>query len=260
MDLVLYQTVLYAACLVNFLLALLLLFNNYEYRKYDVYHRSCKITAVNYINFAIGFFLHGYFTLRFQHPVAASALSVSYFHVGCVMFSWSHTPLMCPNYLTRKIMVRDFVIMGVGIITYWLPVLVPALTPYSEWPFAIFFLHGVYLSYVFLSSYYQARKSIQKHSVEGNAPSWWTPETKQRLLSRHHSFIIGCFLIIIFGLGSIAITAAFPTEAWAYTLLSGAGMLLFWFLYYAVSEYGGVIEVATYAMQLNKLDSSKARK
>ena len=30
MDLVLYQTVLYAACLVNFLLALLLLFNNYE--------------------------------------------------------------------------------------------------------------------------------------------------------------------------------------------------------------------------------------
>ena len=50
MDLVLYQTVLYAACLVNFLLALLLLFNNYEFRKYDIYHRSCKITAINYIN------------------------------------------------------------------------------------------------------------------------------------------------------------------------------------------------------------------
>ena len=86
MDLVLYQTVLYAACLVNFLLALLLLFNNYEYRKYDIYHRSCKITAINYINFAIGFFIHGYLTLRFQNPVAASALSVSYFHVVSVVY------------------------------------------------------------------------------------------------------------------------------------------------------------------------------
>ena len=260
MDLVLYQTVLYAACLVNFLLALLLLFNNYEYRKYDIYHRSCKITAINYINFAIGFFIHGYLTLRFQNPVAASALSVSYFHVGAVMFSWSHTPLMCPNYLTRRIAIRDICILGVGIITYWLPIVIPVLRPYSEWLFAIFFLHGVYLSYMFLSNYFKTQNSIEQTTVEANAPSWWTPETKRRLLSKHHSFITGCVLIVIFGLGSIAITAAFPTQVWPYTLLSGGGMLVFWFIYYAVSEYGGVIEIASYAMKINSLDGSRRQK
>ena len=81
MDLVLYQTVLYAACLVNFLLALLLLFNNYEYRKYDIYHRSCKITAINYINFAIGFFF-----ISWQHPLPISngALSMI-FHLSDIL-------------------------------------------------------------------------------------------------------------------------------------------------------------------------------
>lgn len=260
MDLVLYQTVLYAACLVNFLLALLLLFNNYEYRKYDVYHRSCKLAAINFIIFAIGFFVHGYLTLRFQSPAAASALSVSYFHCGAVLFSWSHTPLMRPDYLTRRIAIRDLSILGVSLVLYWLPIFIPVLAPYSNIPFAIFFLHGLYLSYMFLNNYYQSSKNLEQCSVENNAPGWWTPETKRRVLSHHHSFIIGCGLIVLFGLGSIAITAAFPNDIWPYTLLSGVGVLVFWFIYYALSEYGGVIEIATYAMELNRLDGSRRRK
>ena len=151
-------------------------------------------------------------------------------------------------------------LVGVGIITYWLPIVIPVLRPYSEWPFAIFFLHGVYLSYMFLSNYFKTQNSIEQTTVEANAPSWWTPETKRRLLSKHHSFITGCVLIVIFGLGSIVITAAFPTQVWPYTLLSGSGMLVFWFLYYAVSEYGGVIEIASYAMKINSLDGSRRQK
>ena len=79
--------------------------------------------------------------------------------------------------------------------------------------------------------------------------SWWTPEKKRTVLGHHHAFVIGCHLIIIFGLGSIAITAAFPHDIWPYTLLTAAGIAVFSYIFYALVEYGAVIDSATCATE-----------
>ena len=55
MELQLYQTVLYLAGAVNIMIAFVLLHNNYMYRNYDVYLRSRRFMALNYVIFGIGF-------------------------------------------------------------------------------------------------------------------------------------------------------------------------------------------------------------
>lgn len=94
MELELYRTALILAGAVNLLIAVALLHNNIYFRIYDIYHRSRTFVALNYTIFGIGFLLHAYFCWRITWPEAASALTVSYFHSGGVLFGWSHISLM----------------------------------------------------------------------------------------------------------------------------------------------------------------------
>ena len=83
----------------------------------------------------------------------------------------------------------------------------------------------------------------------GDAPRWWTPEAKRNVLLRHHSFALGCHLIILFGLGSGVITACFPTQTWPYTMLLAAAIVVFTYIFYAIFEYGAIIEAGTNATE-----------
>ena len=107
MELELYRTALIIAGAVNLLIAVALLHNNVYFRVYDVYYRSRTLVAINYAIFGIGFLIHAYFVLRTTWPEAASALTVSYFHSGGVLFGWSHISLMRPDYLSKKRVVCD---------------------------------------------------------------------------------------------------------------------------------------------------------
>lgn len=275
MELQLYYTVLYLAGAINIMIVLVLIHNNVYYADYDVYRRSRTLVAVNYAIFAVGFFLHAHFCLRFTNPVLASALSIAYFHSGGVLFGWSHISLMRPDYLTRRVVVRDLAILALGLVCYAAvgltslrpavgltslrpavgcaaavpqPLSLPLSLPLS---FLIFFAHATYIAYTFYRTYYQVRRSIV-HRPAADVP-WWTPEKKRTVLNRHHAFVIGCHLIIIFGLGSIALTAAFPHAIWPYTLLTAAGIVVFSYIFYALVEYGAVIDSAAGATE----DASK---
>ena len=267
MELQLYFTVLYLAGAVNILIALVLIHNNVYYADYDVYRRSRSLVALNYVIFAIGFFLHAYFSLRLTAPIAASALSIAYFHSGGVLFGWSHISLMRPDYMTRRVVVRDLLILALGLVCYaavGLTSLSPAVGLTSLRPavgcaaavpqplslplsFLIFFAHATYIAYNFYRTYYLVGRTMEQRPADDVA--WWTPEKKRTVLGRHHSFVIGCHLIIIFGLGSIAITAAFPHDIWPYTLLTAAGIAVFSYIFYALVEYGAVIDSATCATE-----------
>ena len=249
MELQLYQTVLYLAGAVNFMIAFVLLHNNYWYRNYDVYYRSRQFTALNYAIFGIGFMLHAYFLLRLTHPVVASALSVSYFHIGGVLFGWSHTQLMRPYYLTRKVLVRDLLILATGITCYWLTVVCDRHCSIMKYAFSIFFAHATYITYTFYSTYRSVRHSFELMPADKKAPRWWTAETKRKVLARHNSFVIGCHLIVLFGIGSIVVTACFPQDIWPYTILMAMGIGVFCFIFYSLAEYGNTIESATYAAE-----------
>ena len=247
MELELYRTALFLAGAGNLLIALALLHNNVYFRVYDVYYRSRWLVAVNYAIFGIGFLLHAYFVLRTTWPEAASALTVSYFHSGGVLFGWSHISLMRPDYLSKKRMACDLAILFIGVVVYW--------TVMQDWVFAIFFVHASFIAFNFYRTYFQMRKNIEDMPADEKAPHWWTAEAKRTVLGFHHSFVLGCHLIVLFGLGSIVITAAFPHDIWPYTLLTLTGIVVFCFIFYSLVEYGNVIDAATNATE----DASKGK-
>ena len=248
MDYQLYQTVLYLAGAINLMIALVLIHNNIWYRYYDLYHRSRIFVALNFMIFGIGFLIHACFGWRLAWPGAASALTVSYFHSGAILFGWSHISLLRPDYLTRRVVVRDLTIFIVGLAAYWTSVANMSLVRLHI-AFTIFFVHAAFIALTFYRTYFRVRHNIQQLPSGGQAPIWWTEDTKRIVLSAHNSFIIGCHLIILFGLGSIAITAAFPHEIWPYSLLTMLGIAVFCYIFYSLVEYGNVIESATYATE-----------
>ena len=248
MELQLYQTVLYLAGGINVMIAFVLLHNNYWFRNYDIYHSARQYMAVNYIIFGIGFVIHSYFLLRLTHPIAASALSVSYFHSGGVLFGWSHTSLMRPGYLTKKVMVRDLCILVIGLAAYWTTMANGELQ-LMKYAFGIFFAHAVLITHIFYSTYISVRRTFKQMPADEKAPKWWTMEAKRKVLARHNSFVIGCHLIVLFGIGSIIVTACFQHEIWPYTILMSMGIGVFCFLFYSLAEYGNTIESATYAAE-----------
>ena len=251
MELELYRTILILGGAVNIFIALALLHDNVYYRVYDVYHRARTLVAINYIIFGIGILLHAYFNLRTVWPDGASALTVSYFHSGGVLFGWSHTSLMRPDYLTRRVVIRDLVILAIGLAGYW--------TIASDWIFLIFFAHATFITYTFYHTYFQVRRNLVKMPADSTAHKWWTVEAKRTVLASHHSFSIACHLIVLFGLGSIALTAAFPTDIWPYTLLMTAGIAVFCFIFYSLVEYGNVIDAGTNATE-DAIDQGKKAK
>ena len=248
MELELYRTALFLAGAVNLLIALALLHNNVYFRVYDVYYRSRWLVTVNYAIFGIGFLLHAHFGWRTVWPEAASALTVSYFHSGGVLFGWSHISLMRPNYLTRRVVVRDLAILVVGLVCYWTTATCFPLSTF-HFSFLIFFLHAAFIAFTFYHTYYNLHRSMELMPTDGNIPGWWTPDTKRTVLGRHHAFVIGCHLIVVFGLGSVALTAAFPRAVWLYIVLMLSGIAVFCFIFYSIVEYGNVIDSATCATE-----------
>lgn len=244
----LYHIVLLMAAGINFLIAFVLLYNNIWYRNYGVYCRARMLAALCYVIFAIGFAMHAYFEWRTSWPAAASALSVSYFHIGGVLFGWSHTSLMRPDYLKKKVVLRDLTILLVGLASYW-----TAVANYSlfviHFSFIIFFAHASYIAFIFYRTYFLVRRNLVSMPADEMAPKWWTPEAKRTVLSGHHSFVISCHLIVLFGLGGIVVTAVFPHQITPYTVLLCMGIAVYCYIFYSLSEYGNVIDAATYATE-----------
>lgn len=248
MELRLYSTVLLLASGANVIIAFALLHNNMWFRTYDVYRRSCVFLAVNYVIFAVGFLLHAQLQLRLSSPAMADALTATYFHIGGVLFGWSHIPLMRPTYLTRRVVVRDLAILTAGVVSYWTAAVWFSLTVMHA-AMLIFFVHATLITYTFYSTYYKVHHTMEQMPIKGSVPLWWTSDTKRTVLGRHHAFVIGCHLIIVFGLGSVALTAAFPTAVWPYIVLMLAGIAVFIYIFYSVMEYGTVIDSATCATE-----------
>ena len=244
----LYHTVLLLAGGINVLIAFVLLYNNIWFRQYDVYRRARCLVALCYVIFALGFFIHAHFDWRETWPAAASALSVSYFHIGGVLFGWSHTSLMHPDYLRKKVIVRDLIILLIGVAGYWTAVAYEEFCV-MNFAFGIFFVHASFIAYIFYRTYFVVRRNLVRMPAGEQAPSWWTPEAKRTVLSGHHSFMISCHLIVLFGIGSMVVTAIFPHQITPYTVLLCMGIAVYCYIFYSLTEYGNAIEAATCATE-----------
>ena len=245
----LYNITLLIAATVNVVMGCSLLDGNSNYSDYSVYRRSRLFTALTYMIFAAGFIAHSQLEWRLLWPVGASALSVSYFHVAAVLFGWSHISLLNPNYLTRRVVVRDISILVVGLIAYWTAALLTPLGEVGRGVFLLFFAHALYISYTFYSTLIRVR-TLTKNlpQSDGNA-RWWTDENRSGVIIFQRSIRISCHLIVIFGLGSIVVTAAFHTQQWPYIILMILGIAVFCYIYYGLTNYGSVIEAGTNATE-----------
>lgn len=225
MELDLYHFTLLVTGIVNLTMAAALLYGNNSYRDYAVYRRSRLLTAVFFGVFGIGFLMHYWFQWRTEWPLAATALSVTYFHIGGVAITWSHTSLLNPNYLSRQVVIRDLSILIIGVVTYWM-----------FWLPVIFLLHAAWMAFSFYRTYYRVSNRLiemKLGTIEGFI----------------HWMLLSCHLIILFGIGSIVFTALLPTAVWPYTVLLCIGMAVFIYIFYSLSEYGTVIESATNATE-----------
>ena len=227
MELALYDLSLLIVGGLELAMAIGLLVNNYAYRHYPVYHRSRVLTAVFFAVFGIGLLLHYHFHWRQTCPPMAMALSLTYFHIAGVAITWSHTSLLNPRYLSRRVVARDVAFLIIGLPAYW-------LTTVGVY---IFLLHATLMTYDFYSTYYH----LNRHSfptlgkVGGRAIFRW--------------MLLSCHLIIFFGIGSIVFTYLLPTAIWPYSVLLCVGGLVFIYIYYSISEYGTVIDSATNAVE-----------
>lgn len=247
MSLEFYNTILLIAGGVNLLIALALLMGNSDYRDYDVYRRARQLSALCYAVFAVGFLLHAHFQWRLSWPEGATVLTVTYFHCGAMLFGWSHTSLLRPDYLRPRIVFRDLIIFIIGVTAYW--TMASAQFAIYHLQYAVFFLHAGYIAFNFYRTYYAVRQSLLRMPANGAAPEWWTLEAKREVLGGHYSFVIGAHLIILFGLGGIVVAVAVPTLLWPFTLLMATGVAVFVYIFYSLTEYGRVIEAATCATE-----------
>ena len=224
-ELQLYNCTLLVAAAVNVMMAAALWHNNFAYHDYPVYRHSRFMTALSFVVFAVGFLLHEQLQWRMSWPEGATALSVSYFHIGGVLLSWSHTSLLNPHYLKTKIVVRDIVILALGQGFLW-----TGACSLNGWTLdagvAVFLTHVSALAVTFYRTYYRVR-----------------------LFNYHHSFLMSCHLIILFGIGCVIMTALVPHAVWPYTVLLILGIMAFCFIFYGLSEYGAVIDASTNATE-----------
>ncbi len=231
----LYQLCLLLTGIVNLLMAVSILFNGIYYRYYSIYRRSRLMTALSLTAFGIGFLLHHYYGWRFFWEEAATALSVSYFHIGGTLLSWSHTSLLNPHYMSRFVIARDITAVLLCLAIVWSGALMHSAMTVNV-GIAVFIVHVCVMSYAFFHTYYRVSHRLMEMEL-GNIREF----VRWMLLS--------CYLIIGFGLGSIIFTAFFPTDIWPYTLLLCIGMFVFIYIFYSISEYGVVIEAATNATE-----------
>ena len=235
----LYETILLLAGSLNVVLAIMLVYNNYEFRDFLVYRRARIFTALSFAAFGIGFIMHYFLHWRTSWPIGASALSVAYFHIGGVLFCWSHTSLLNYQYITRRIICRDVGILVLNLLGTLLALKynVPFYTLSTS--FLLFFAHAAFLATTLYRTYYSARENLME--LRANADGYTIENANKK-------FNFSCHLIVSFGIGSVLFTLVFGQRMWPFSLLLIAGACVFSYIFYSLSEYAAIVKMASKTM------------
>lgn len=226
MEQTIYVVTLIMTGLINLALGGILFSGNKAYRQQTVYLRSRLLTILWLTAYSIGYILHAIFLWRYTWPTAASALTVSYFHIGAICFNWGFIPLLNPNYLKRRVIVRDLYIFAVGLITYWTVALKWHHAPvYISMAFLVFFVYAAMTVFTFYRTYNRVSLRMIR-MTSGNVMQFirWMQ--------------VCCDCIVLFGIGSVAITAIFPNDIIPFLLLLTSGAGMFMYIAYSISNYG----------------------
>ena len=226
-----YSVSLLVGAVVNWVLAAMLFFDpdNYLYSETPRYLRSRYLTALSLVVFGLGFALHWWFMPRFYNPIAASALSLGYFHIGGTLLSMSHTGLIDRHYLTFRVALRDVTVLILSVLVYGMSALLQSHTLLYI-GFALFFLHIGFLTCKFYQSFHRIYLQL------GNYANWLPNDTDRDM----RWLFFSCHLIILFGIGGIAVTLLFPNDTLPFTLLMFVGVGIFGYIYKALDGFSAL--------------------
>lgn len=226
-----YSVSLLVGAVVNWVLAAMLFFDpdNYLYSETPRYLRSRYLTALSLAVFGVGFALHWWFMPRFYNPIAASALSLGYFHIGGTLLSMSHTGLIDRHYLTFRVALRDVTVLILSVLVYGMSALLQSNTLLYI-GFALFFLHIGFLTCKFYQSFHRIYLQL------GNYANYFVNDTDRDM----RWLFFSCHLIILFGIGGIAVTLLFPNDTLPFTLLMFVGVGIFGYIYKALDGFSAL--------------------
>ena len=233
-----YKITLIIGAIANIFMAASLIAGQKVYRKYVIYMRARQFAILWLLAFAAGYLIHAFLEIRTFWPTAATAITVSYFHIGAICFCWGFIPLLNPNYFTRRIAVRDTIIFGVELILCWTVVMIWKQSSfYTALPFLIFFGYCAFNVYVFYKTFHRVSFRLLTMSY-GNVRSFV------------HWMQISCDIIIFFGIFLVALVLMFPNAIRYFTPIETiAGIGLFAYIVRSLSRYGKVVEDATRATE-----------
>lgn len=216
--------------MVNGFAGLLLLLQSFYEHDHPTYRRALMFTAIAVWLFAIGFALHIHFHWRAENPMFASALTLTYFHLGGMFFSWSHIGLVDPYYVSWRVCLRDLLIVAVAIPCYWLGT---ESLPVNIIGYVICTLHCSWFATCFYWKYYHMRSHLPEVTNDPNI----------RLRTRF--IVVSCHLIIGFGIGGIVITSLLSDNRhaeWPFVLLMVASSIVFSYIAATLLAYHEVVE------------------
>lgn len=222
-----YNVTLVIGVMVNGFAGLLLLLQSFFEGDHPSYRRALVYSAVVQWLFAAGFVLHVHFQWRYDQPLLASALALTYLHLGMAIFSWAYIGLVDPFYHTWKIYVRDLVIVACAVPCNWLTT---TDMPTHYLGYVICGVHCCFLASTFYWKYYH----MSEHLAEVS------PDPDIRLRTR---FIVNSVHFMNgFGLLAILVSALWQDEKWPYTLLMVASSVVFIYLAMMLLLYHDVVE------------------
>lgn len=243
-----YNVTLVLGVMVNGFAGLLLLLQSFFEHDHPSYRRALVLTGLALWFFGAGFALHVCFHWRTEQPMLASALTLTYFHLGGMLFSWSHIGLVDPFYPSWRIIVRDLFIVACAIPCYWdlsASMLVHIIA------YTVCALHCVLFAATFYSKYYRLRHGLAEVTADGS------------IRLRIRFMLISCHLIIGFGVGGILVAAFWQDHEWPFTLLMVASSLVFIYIAGSLSVYRDVVEQTGNAIEevaMSKRDQNYARR
>lgn len=247
MEITIYRLTLVVTGLANMGMAAILIRHLSRFAQYPTYRLTRILTAIWVMAFAVGYLVHAAFVWRFSWPTAASALTVSYFHIGALCFNWGYISLLDPSYLKKKVVVRDVLLFAACLVFYWAVALLWNNAPnFTLISYCGFFLYALYTILNFYRTYNRVSYRLMKMSL-GNVSGFvrWMQ--------------VCCDYIVLFGVGSVAVTGIFPNELWPFVILLTAGVGMFAYMVYSLEKYGAVVDDATKAT-LNVAVSERQKK
>lgn len=232
-----YGLSLLVGAVVNWVLAALLAFdeeNIYQYNQTPRYLRARHLTALAFAVIGIGYVLHWWFMFQISEPTMATLLTLAYLHLGAGIWAMGHIGLLDRTYLTNLVVVREVVVLLLGLVLYGMGALVG-----GQWLFclgvAYFALHMLWLSFCFFSWFHHT------YVMLGSSAEYGSLNDSDRYT---RWMFFGWYLMLLYLVGSVVVSLVNTGSALPNTLLMVTGVPIFTYLYKALENFRLFVEDA----------------